>query len=154
MLYTKDGSRPAPLPHRLHMPDGTTRTDSSTFTEEEIELAGYVIADKMPAATYPNKVLWIDGAWVIQEPTQSDIYAKKQALKDACLDRLADTDYKVIKAVELGEPLDPVYVDYRQALREFYNTVDTLDPWTATLPYPIFPQEPEVVEETEEPVTE
>ena len=136
MLYTKDNSYPAPLPNRLKMPDGTTRTDSSTFTEQEIASAGYVLAEDRPNEVYPNKVVWADGGWVIKEPTSWDATLKRRELQELCLDKLADTDYKVIKAVELGEELDPVYVEYRQALRDFYNSVADIEPWTAVLPRP------------------
>ncbi len=41
MLYSKDGSFPAPLPFRIVLPNGRTRTDPTSFTIEEINEAGY-----------------------------------------------------------------------------------------------------------------
>lgn len=41
-LYSLNGQRPGPLPFRIHMPDGSTRTDPSSFTEDEITAAGYI----------------------------------------------------------------------------------------------------------------
>jgi len=42
-LYSFLGTRfPEPLPFRITLPDGSTRTDPSSFTAEEIQAAGYV----------------------------------------------------------------------------------------------------------------
>lgn len=40
-LYSHNNARPAPLPWRITLPSGFTRTDPSTFTEDEITQAGY-----------------------------------------------------------------------------------------------------------------
>jgi len=39
-LFSKDGEYPQVV-EKIRLPDGTTRTDSNTFTEEEISSAGY-----------------------------------------------------------------------------------------------------------------
>ena len=41
MLYSFNGNRPEPLPFRITLPNGFTRTDPSTFTEAEITAAGF-----------------------------------------------------------------------------------------------------------------
>lgn len=41
MLYSHQGSEPASLPLRVRLEDGSTRTDSSTFTAEELTAWGY-----------------------------------------------------------------------------------------------------------------
>jgi hypothetical protein len=41
MFYSFNGSRPEPLPFRITLPNGFTRTDPSTFTEDEILAAGF-----------------------------------------------------------------------------------------------------------------
>ncbi|WP_172123226.1 hypothetical protein [Devosia sp. 919] len=48
-LYVLDGHSPGPLPFRITMPDGRTRTDPKTFTAAEISAAGYVKAPAQPA---------------------------------------------------------------------------------------------------------
>jgi len=55
--------------------------------------------------------------------------------------RLFDTDYKVVKAIETGEPLDPIMTHYRQELRDLYNNVNNVDPWTVQYPYPQYPED-------------
>lgn len=41
-LYSLNGAAPTPLPFRIHLANGFTRTDPSTFTEEEIAEVGFV----------------------------------------------------------------------------------------------------------------
>ncbi len=40
-LYSWRGEHPAPLPERIELPDGFTRTDASTYTDEELTAWGY-----------------------------------------------------------------------------------------------------------------
>jgi hypothetical protein len=66
MLYSFQGSRPEPLPFRITLPNGFTRTDPSTFTEDEITAAGfsgpYVKPPYNPAT---EQLAWVDGAFVV-----------------------------------------------------------------------------------------
>ena len=134
MLYTKNGSYPAPLPHRIVLSDGMTRTDRSSFTEEEILDAGYIAVDNPPIADYPNKLDWDGNEWVIRIPNAQEISERWDYIRKECVRKLEETDYKVIKAVETGE-LPPVeFVAYRQELRDLYNNVNNVDPWLAQFP--------------------
>jgi hypothetical protein len=67
MLYSFQGSRPVPLPFRITLPNGFTRTDPSTFTEGEITAAGfsgpYVEPPYNPAT---EQLGWADGAFVVE----------------------------------------------------------------------------------------
>lgn len=68
MLYTRNGAQPEPLPIRLRMPDGSTRTDPSTFTADEIAAAGYVLAPEVPAYDQAtHTVEWVAGNWSVVE---------------------------------------------------------------------------------------
>lgn len=134
MLYTKNGSYPAPIPHRIVLSDGMTRTDSSSFTEEEIQDAGYVLVDNPPIADYPNKVDWTGSEWVVREPNANEISQRWEYIRKECVSRLEATDYKVIKAVELGDTVEYEYLVYRQELRDLYNNVSNVDPWTVQFP--------------------
>jgi hypothetical protein len=66
-LYTKNGSQPIELPNRIRFSDGTTRTDSSTYTSEEIVAAGYVLVDDKPTIDPATQVVEWDGVWVIRD---------------------------------------------------------------------------------------
>lgn len=81
MLYSYNNQYPARLPHRLKLPDGTTRTDRTTFTESDIAAAGYVAVDPKPIVYYPEYVIWNGSAWVVQEYSLEQLkLAKKQEL--------------------------------------------------------------------------
>ena len=46
--FTKDGCYPITKPHRLRMPDGTTKTDSKQITDNDMFLAGYTLTPPIP----------------------------------------------------------------------------------------------------------
>ena len=62
------------LPERIRLSNGLTRTDSSTFTADEITDAGYVTVSTAP--TYNNrthKLTWDGSDWQVVELTTSEI---------------------------------------------------------------------------------
>lgn len=66
LLYSHKGLRPEPLPFRITLPNGFTRTDPSTFTEEEIAAAGFTGPYAEPAYDPATEQLdWVDGAFVV-----------------------------------------------------------------------------------------
>ena len=68
MLYSFRQQRPAPLPHRIRMPDGFTRTDASTFTQDEIQSAGYSGPYTEPSYNpSTEQLLWVNGEYVIEQ---------------------------------------------------------------------------------------
>ena len=150
-LYSFRGAYPAQLPNRIKLPNGFTKTDKSTFTDEDINDAGFFAVDNPPEVPYPNKLGWNGTEWFIREPNTAETAFKWQTIKNECEKRLLDTDYKVIKAMETGIPLDTAYVEYRQVLRDLYNNTNGVDPWTVA--YPLL--QIEEIEEIEElPVSE
>lgn len=67
MHYSLHGSRPAPLPFRITLPSGFTRTDPSTFTVEEIIAAGFTGPYSEPTYDSNTEQLeWVDGDYVIE----------------------------------------------------------------------------------------
>lgn len=75
MIYSKDGSYPSNLPNRIRLSNGLTRTDSSTFTEDEIADAGYVLVPDVPSVATNQKILWdpVNLNWNIEDKTQEEI---------------------------------------------------------------------------------
>ena len=61
---------------------------------------------------YKTKVWFID-----RETLLAQVRAKRDKL-------LAETDWRVIKAMEAGEPMDPAWIHYRQLLREVTDQSD------------------------------
>ena len=67
MLYSFRNQRPAPLPFRIRLSNGFTRTEPASFTVEEIADAGYVGPYTEPAYdAATEQLLWVDGAYVIE----------------------------------------------------------------------------------------
>ena len=133
MLYSLNGNYPSELPHRIHMPDGTTRTDNSTFTDEEIAQAGYVAVNNKPAyAGDVEKVQWNSStvSWDVLPLTEQELQdlanQKWATIRDERNQLLAQTDYIVLMHYELGEPVPQNVIDYRQALRDLPQTYDDI----------------------------
>lgn len=146
MLYSLNRAYPSPLPNRIRMPDGSTRTDSSTFTEAEILSAGYVAVDEPPLVPTSQFLGWSGTEWTVRGPNEVETAQRWEDVRAECVRLLAATDYKVIKAVELGLPLDQNVVAYRQALRDIYNDVNGIDPWNFGWPVMTPPEGPAVEE--------
>ena len=152
-LYSFKGAYPTQLPNRIKLANGFTKTDQSTFTQEELDEAGWYEVDTPPVVNYPNKLVW-DGqtrSWSEREPNVAETQFKWQEIRNECEKRLLDTDYKVIKAVETGEPLDSIMVQYRQDLRDLYNNVNNIDPWTVQYPMLQYPDEEDTSATVETP---
>ena len=67
MLYSIRQQRPAPLPFRIRLSNGFTRTEPASFTADEITDAGYVGPYTEPAYdAATEQLLWVNGAYVIE----------------------------------------------------------------------------------------
>lgn len=139
MLYYKLGFPPTTKPFRLRLEDGLTVTDP---TEEQLEQEGWLVAPDYPENTYPSIVEWGLTNWIVRDPNDEEIISQWHQVKNTCKQKLAETDYKVIKAVEstvlngttLEQELPLSYIEYRQALRDIYNNVNNLDPFFVQWP--------------------
>jgi hypothetical protein len=134
-LYSINGQFPTNvLPNRIRLANGFTKTDSSTFTETDLAEAGIVVVDSPPSISYPQKLEWSGSEWVIRDPTEQETNNQRISIQADCINKLAETDYKVIKAVELGVAIAPEIIAYRQSLRDLFNSVDAIDPWFVIWP--------------------
>ena len=66
MLYSIHNQRPAPLPFRIRLSNGFTRTEPTSFTAEEIIDAGYVAYTEPAYDAATEQLLWVGGAYVIE----------------------------------------------------------------------------------------
>lgn len=67
MLYSLNGAYPKPLPKRIVLSDGTTRTDPTTFTSEEIADAGYTPVSDPPSTPPYHRLIWSGTDWGLEE---------------------------------------------------------------------------------------
>lgn len=101
-LYSLNGARPEPLPFRITLLDGFTRTDPSTFTEDEINAAGFTGPYAEPEYDPATQELQWDGtAFLVTEKPPSQPSPDYYAFWDALL--MSDV-YQSIRAQALTTP--------------------------------------------------
>ena len=83
MFYSFKGQVPAPIPHRIILSSGLTRTDASTFTPEEILDAGYTESQRMPQIADNQVVTWDMQtiSWQIRDKTPEELNAEIEVQK-------------------------------------------------------------------------
>lgn len=81
-LYTKNGSYPQPIPFRIRLSDGSTRTDPSTFSEAEIADAGFTAVTDRPVPNSVQVVEWdaSNSNWILRDKTLEELQAEKDAI--------------------------------------------------------------------------
>jgi hypothetical protein len=78
--WAKPGQTPAPAPSSIRLSDGTLRTDPTTFTEAELNDAGYTIkADPPPSAQPWQRVVWDGERWTTPDRDLADVQAETRA---------------------------------------------------------------------------
>lgn len=118
MLYSLHGLEPALLPHRLRFPDGSTRTDISTFTVEELERAGYTGPyDRPDCDPFTETVDWDGTAFLVRPYNADEITAKWNAVRQERNALLQSSDWTQIVDFDLGAD-HAAWASYRQLLRE------------------------------------
>jgi len=129
-LYTKDGSYPAPLPERIRLSSGKTRTDSSTFTAAQISSAGYTAVSAPPAKGEFQHLVWTGTAWSLVDFTDDEIAAIQRKERDRLLE---DTDVYALSDVTMSSEMST----YRQALRDVPQQTD----FPTTITWPTHPDD-------------
>lgn len=106
-LYTHNGSLPSPMPFRITLSDGRTRTDPATFTPAEIADAGYVAADPKPTPGADQVVSWGGSDWVVRAKTAEELAEETAAARSKLHKQLADYRW----GVETGGITLPTGID-------------------------------------------
>ena len=139
MLYSHRQSEPAPLPHRIRFADGSTRTDNSTFTPEELERAGYSGPYERPTCDHKTETVDWDGTQFLVRPYSFDeLQAQYAKVREQRIQLLKACDWTQISDYDLGltsETRD-AWAAYRQALRDL---ADAPNPFDITWPQPPAP---------------
>ena len=137
MLYSINGEYPIEtLPHRIRLSDGSTRTDSSTFTADELSSAGITtVSDPPEYNADTHKLTWdnIDIEWEVVALTQEEIdnliSIAWQGVRDERDSLLQKVDEKVLRyqsEVRIGVTTTTDNISdldtYAQALRDIPST--------------------------------
>ena len=134
-IYSFNGEYPQALPERIRLSNGQTRSDSSTFTAEEIADAGYVAVVEPPYDQTTHTLDWDGTNLTSRLYNDAEIAAKWaeiRATRDQVLNRVdimhgvtigADT-YKAVETT-VGLPDDQKAV--KQALRDITNQDNPFD---------------------------
>ena len=71
--YSFQGQYPIEgLPDRIRLPDGKVRTDSSSFTSQEIQEAGFILVPDPPAKQPNESLLWENNTWAVRDTRDLD----------------------------------------------------------------------------------
>jgi len=93
MLYSLNGNYPSTLPFRIRLSDGRTRTDPSTFTEEELTDAGYTAVSDEPVPTALQIVEWdsVNINWIVRDKTPQELENELNSAKDSRMIYITDS---------------------------------------------------------------
>jgi hypothetical protein len=133
-LYSFNGQEPKEIPDRIRFPGGSTKTDRTTFSEQDLINAGYIGPfDRPEYDPQKQELVWdsetlsykINDFPVPPEPTQEDYLFQLRVQRNGIL---SATDWAVMPDSPLSEEKKQEWVEYRQLLRDLpENTIDFSD---------------------------
>ena len=138
MLYSHFSTTPAPLPHRIRFADGSTRTDRTTFTPEELERAGFTGPYERPECGPTVETVDWDAealAFLVRSYNFDELQAQYAKVREQRIQLLKASDWTQITDYDLGADRD-AWATYRQALRDLANAPN---PFDITWPQPPAP---------------
>ena len=142
-LYSHRQSTPAPLPHRIRFADGSTRTDASTFTPDELERAGYSGPYERPECNPKLETIDWDGEaleYIVRPYSFNELQTQHAKVRNQRIELLKASDWTQIADYDLGADREG-WAAYRQALRDL---ADAATPFDITWPQPPVPDTPQV----------
>lgn len=135
-LYSYKGSEPSILPHRITLSDGRSRTDNTTFTDEEIFDAGFTGPYEKPIYNqstqeifWNNKTLmWDINDKNIQEPqviekTEEELFYELRRKRNFLL---SASDWTQTLDSPLSDEERKNWQLYRQELRDLPKTISII----------------------------
>jgi hypothetical protein len=128
-LYSHRQATPAPLPHRIRFADGSTRTDASTFTPDELERAGYFGPYERPECNPKLETIDWDGEaleYIVRPYSFDELQAQYAKIRQQRIQLLQSCDWTQIADYDLGADRD-AWAAYRQALRDLADADNPFD---------------------------
>ena len=118
-LYSYQGLKPETLPFRIALPNGFTRTDPSTFTEDEITAAGFTGPFTEPSYDAKTEVLDWDGEnYFVRPYNTQELEDQWNKVREQRNQLLKDSDWTQISDYDLGLENKEQWATYRQELRD------------------------------------
>lgn len=105
-LYTHNGSAPAPLPSRIRLSDGRTRTNPASFTPEEIADARFVAVDPKPEPGPDQVVSWGGSDWAVRAKTPEELAQEFAAHQADMRQRVRDSYSEAMRPISEAYPLE------------------------------------------------
>ena len=131
-LYSYQGQEPQRLPHKIRLSDGRSRTDASSFTDKEIDDAGFTGPYERPefdpeieTQEWNSELL----NWVTT-PIPDEVFWER--LRNQRDRRLFMSDRTQLSDAPLTSSQKTAWATYRQALRDLPE--NTEDPKNVTWP--------------------
>jgi hypothetical protein len=116
-LYSFQGQEPQPLPEKIRFSDGSTRTDASTFTDEDLVNAGFSGPYAIPSFDQEyQKLIWNSDtlSFVVEDISDDEIWDRVRKERNRLL---KESDW--VMAVDAPESLNfHEWEMYRQILRD------------------------------------
>jgi len=138
MLYSYKKQYPNELPNRIRLSDGSTRTDKSSFTEEEILDAGYILVEEPPIVSGDDVLRWDGDNWVVEvidETTKiARAWNKIRELRDGTI---ASVDWRVnryFSEIRLGLETTDNIEELDKYIQELRNITNQEDPYNIVWP--------------------
>jgi len=132
MLYSYKGNYPEVLPNRIRLSNGETRTDSSTFTAEQIADAGYTQVDDQPEYNpSTQKMQWSyeNANWEVLNIDSNELdrieLKNWESIREERDSLLEESDIYVIKELENDNVVSNNLKNYRENLRNIPQTYST-----------------------------
>lgn len=122
-LYSHKNQYPQPIPNRIKFPDGFTRTDSSTFIQEELERAGYTGPFTIPTSDSKTETIeWTGTEFLVRPYNTQELEEQWNKIRAQRDQLLKDSDWTQIEDYEFDLPNIEDWKSYRQALRDLPDT--------------------------------
>lgn len=105
-LYSHNSQYPKSIPFRIRLSDGTTRTNPSSFTVQEIENAGYVLAPEKPSANPWQNLTWTGDSWAVSDKPPDQLKAEKEQQINSLREQLIYSQKTVVLSTGQTIPVD------------------------------------------------
>lgn len=136
-MYSYNNQYPiSELPHRIRLSDGMTKTDPSTFTEEDIAYAGFTRVDDPPEYDVNTQRLTWEvndgvGTWKVVNLTQEEMWQpireKRNKLMNEFEWRISRYNRENISGTPLTDANIVHMYEYMQALADITKQEDPLN---------------------------